>query len=233
MGKSLKNAVAPDDICRDYGADTLRLYEMYMGRLAQSKPWNTRDIVGVHKFLRRLWAVVVDEHTGDVRVVDAPTDAQTRKLLHRTVDVVGRDMADLSFNTAIARMIELVNHLTKAEAEHGTMASREVAEALTLMLAPLAPHAAEELWARLGHPGSLAHEPFPVPDPALLVDAEVEIPVTVNKKPRGTVMVPAGADAATLEAVALADPRIAALLDGREVRKVVAVPGRIVNIVVA
>jgi leucyl-tRNA synthetase len=231
MGKSLKNAVAPDDICRDYGADTLRLYEMYMGRLAQSKPWNTRDIVGVHKFLRRLWAVVVDERTGEVRVTDDPPDAATRKLLHRTIDVVGRDMADLAFNTAIARLIELVNHLTPLVAERGAVA-REVAESMTLMLAPLAPHVAEELWSRLGHPDSLAHAAFPTPEAALLVDDEVEIPVTVNKKPRGTVRVPADADAATLEAIALADPRIAALLDGREVRKVIAVPGRIVNIVV-
>ena len=126
MGKSLKNAVAPDDIYRDYGADTLRLYEMFMGPLESARPWNTSDIIGVHRFLQRLWRNVVDEETGDVRVDDGPADDETRRVLHRTIDAVARDMEAMSFNTAIARLFELNNHLTQVVQERGT-APREVA----------------------------------------------------------------------------------------------------------
>jgi len=226
MGKSLKNAVAPDDIYRDYGADTLRLYEMFMGPLETSRPWNTADIVGVHKFLQRLWRNLVDEDTGAVRVDDAPADDETRRLLHATIAAVRADMASMSFNTAIARLFELNNHLTKRGST-----PLEVATPLVLMVAPLAPHVAEELWARLGHTDTLAYEPFPDADPAWLARDEVEIPVQVDGKVRARIMVAAGADEATHEQQARADERIAALLDGGEVRKVVVVPGRLVNFV--
>ena len=228
MGKSLKNAVAPDDIYREYGADTLRLYEMFMGPLDKERPWSTADIVGVHRFLQRLWRNLVDESTGALRVVDAPADDETGRLLHRTIAAVRDDMESMSFNTAIARLFELNNHLTALDA-----ISREVAEPLVLMVAPLAPHIGEELWQRLGHADTLAYEPFPVADASLLVEETVEVPVQVAGKVRARVQVAAGADAAAHETAARSDPRIRELLAGRTVREVKVVPGRIVNFVLA
>jgi leucyl-tRNA synthetase len=231
MGKSRKNAVAPDDIYAAYGADTLRLYEMFMGPLDAARAWSTSDIAGVNKLLQRFWRNVVDEETGALRVDDAPADAETRRQLHRTIGAVATDMGRLEYNTAIARLFELNNRFTKVVADTGR-APREVAEAMTLMLAPLTPHVAEEVWSRLGHADSLTWEPFPSADPALLVEAEVEVPVQVNGKVRGRVTVAAGADDVAHEAAARTDERIAALLEGAEVIKVVVVPGRTVNFVV-
>jgi leucyl-tRNA synthetase len=230
MGKSLRNSVAPDDIYRDYGADTLRLYEMFMGPLESSRPWNTADIVGVHRFLQRLWRNVVDEETGDPHVDDEPADEETRRLLHRTIDAVGSDIASMSFNTAIARLFELNNGLTQVVAARAN-APREVVTPMVLMVAPFAPHVAEELWERLGHTDTLAFEPFPRADPALLVTDAVEVPVQVGGKVRSRIMVPVGADDATHERLARADAKVAALLEPATVRKVVVVPGRLVNFV--
>jgi leucyl-tRNA synthetase len=230
MGKSRKNAVAPDDIYDDYGADTLRLYEMFMGPLDASRPWNTADIVGVYRFLQRFWRNTVDEETGAIRVSEQPADEETRRVLHRTIDAVRSDMGKLQFNTAIARLFELNNRLTVVVGETGT-APVEIVSAMTLMLAPLAPHMAEEVWARLGHPESLAYEPFPEPDPAYLVVEEVEIVVQIDGKVRARVKVPAGAGEADHEVAARADERIAELLEGVAVRNVVIVPGRLVNFV--
>ncbi len=226
MGKSLKNAVSPDEMCEAYGADTLRLYEMAMGPLDASRPWETRDVVGMYRFIQRLWRNIVDETTGTTRIVDQPADAETTRLLHVTIDGVRADMEALRFNTAIAKLIELNNHLTKA----GTT-PRAVAEAMVLMLAPLVPHVAEELWQRLGHESTLAYEPFPIADPALLVAESVELPVQVNGKVRARIVVPTSADAAEVEKLALADDKVRAALDGAEARKVIVVPGRMVNIV--
>jgi leucyl-tRNA synthetase len=231
MGKSLKNAVAPDDIYRDYGADTLRLYEMFTGPLDASRPWSTQDIVGVHKFLQRFWRNVVDEDTGELHVTEVPADDETRRQLHRTIAKVGDDMAKLEFNTAIAALMELNNRLTRVVQQVGS-APREVVTAMVLMLAPLTPHVAEELWERLGSAGSLAFTDFPEPDAGLLVDETVEVPVQVNGKVRGKVTVAAGASEAEHEEAARADARIAELLEGATVRKVVVVPGRLVNFVV-
>ncbi|GAC81548.1 leucyl-tRNA synthetase [Gordonia malaquae] len=227
MGKSLKNSVAPDDICRDYGADTLRVYEMSMGPLDQSRPWATKDVVGAQRFLQRVWRLVVDEESGEVRVIDDEADVDTLKAVNRTADGVRDDFANLRTNTAVAKLIELTNHLTKA---YPKGAPRAAVEAVVLMLAPLAPHLAEELWGRLGHEGSLAHGPFPEVDEQYLVDDSVEIPVQVKGKVRSRVTVAADADEATVVAAALADEKIAALLDG-EPRKVIYVPGRMVNII--
>ena len=230
IGKSLKNMVTPDDIFRDYGADTLRLYEMFMGPLDASRPWSTRDIVGVHRFLQRLWRNVIDEDTGDVVVVDSPADDETRRLLHHTIAEVRDDMATLGFNTAVAKLITLNNRLTQVAQESG--APREVVEPLVLMLAPLAPHVAEELWSRLGHAETLTYEDFPVADPTWLTVDSVEIPVQVNGKVRAKVVVPADADDVAIEEAARGVAAIAALLDGATVRKVVVVPGRLINFVV-
>jgi leucyl-tRNA synthetase len=236
MGKSLKNAVAPDDIYRDYGADTLRLYEMFMGPLDASRPWSTNDIVGVHKFLQRFWRNAVDEDTGTLRVSETPgNDAASEglhRLLHKTIDKVGRDMTSLEYNTAIAALMELNNALTKVVQEQGS-APREVIEAMVLMLAPLTPHVAEELWEQLGGAGELAFADFPTADPALLVEDTVEVPVQVNGKVRGRISVPAGASQEDTEAAARADAKVAELLAGVTVRKVVVVPGRMVNFVVS
>ncbi|MEP6626038.1 MAG: class I tRNA ligase family protein, partial [Acidimicrobiia bacterium] len=227
IGKSLKNMVTPDDIFRDYGADSLRLYEMSMGPLDASRPWSTRDIVGVFRFLQRLWRNVVDEDTGALRIVETPADEETRRLLHRTIVEVRGDMTTMGFNTAVSKLITLNNHLTQVAAADG--APREAVEPLVLMLAPLAPHIAEELWSRLGHDESLTYADFPVADPQWLTVDEVEYPVQVNGKVRGKVTVAAGADQAVVEAAARVD--VAAHLDGATVRKVIFVPGRLINFV--
>jgi len=227
MGKSLNNVVTPDDMCERYGADTFRMYEMGMGPMDMSRPWQTRDVVGSLRYLQRLWRLVVSETTGETVVVDVEPDPETLKLLHRTIDGVSVDYADMAYNTAIAKLIVLTNHLTKS----AMPAPRSVAEALVLMTAPLAPHIAEEMWSRLGHAESLAHGPFPAADPALLVAEQVEYPIQVKGKVRSRVTVPADAPVEDVERAALADARILELLDGAAPRKVVVVPGRMVSIV--
>ncbi|HEX3816046.1 MAG TPA: leucine--tRNA ligase [Mycobacteriales bacterium] len=228
IGKSLKNVVTPDGIIADYGADTFRLYEMFTGPLDQSRPWDSKAISGMHRLLQRIWRNVIDEETGVVAVSDVDADEATRRQLHKTIASVRDGMLTLRFNTSIARITELSNHLTQL-----TAVPREIAEPLVLLLAPLAPHIAEELWARLGHPESLAWHAFPVADPALLVEDTVEIAVQVNGKVRGTVQVAADASREDLEAAARADERIVPQLAGKTVRKVIAVPGRLVNFVVS
>jgi leucyl-tRNA synthetase len=228
MGKSLKNGISPDEYYRVYGADTLRLYEMFTGPLDQERPWETRAIVGVHRFLQRLWRLIIDEDSGEMRINDTPADDETRRVLHRTIDAVRRDMADLRFNTAIAKLTELNNHVT---AKGDTTTPREVAEPLVLMVAPLAPHIAEELWHRLGHAETVVYAPFPEADPAMLIEETVEIPVQVKGKVRAHLTVAADADAATIEAAALADPAVVKAIDGNAVQRVVVVPGRMVNVV--
>ncbi|MGW4771448.1 leucine--tRNA ligase [Nocardia sp. NPDC004278] len=228
IGKSLKNAISPDEMCDMYGADTFRLYEMSMGPLDTSRPWATKDVVGAHRFLQRVWRLVVDEESGATRVTDEKPSEQTLRLLHKTIAGVDDDYAALRDNTAGAKLIELTNHLTKS---YPTGAPRTVVEPVVLMLAPMAPHIAEELWERLGHEQSLAHGPFPVADPALLVEESVEYPIQVNGKVRSRIQVPADADNATIEAAALADEKIAAALGGSAPRKLIVVPGRLINIV--
>jgi leucyl-tRNA synthetase len=224
MGKSLRNVVTPDDMCEAYGADTFRVYEMSMGPLEVSRPWETRAVIGSYRFLQRVWRAVVDEHTGALRVVDSPADEPTRRLLHKVIDGVRTDMEGIRFNTAIAKLIELTNGLTRLPAT-----PREVAEPLVLMLAPFAPHIAEELWQRLGHADSLAYVDFPVADTSLLVAETVTYPVQVNGKVRGRVEVPAGATEDDVRSVALA--AVADQLAGREPRKVIVVAGRMVSVV--
>ncbi|MBO0855839.1 MAG: leucine--tRNA ligase [Nocardia sp.] len=228
IGKSLKNAISPDEICDRYGADTFRFYEMSMGPLDTSRPWATKDVVGAHRFLQRVWRLVVDEESGAVRATDTDPAEDTLRLLHKTIDGVGADYAALRDNTAGAKLIELTNHLTK---QYPQGAPRSVVEPLVLMLAPMAPHIAEELWERLGHPNSLAHGPFPVADPALLVENSVEYPIQVNGKVRSRISVAADADTKAVEAAALADAKLLEFLSGKEPRKVIVVPGKLVNVV--
>jgi leucyl-tRNA synthetase len=227
MGKSLKNVVTPDEMCAQYGADTFRVYEMSMGPLDVSRPWETRAVVGAQRFLQRVWRAVVDEETGASRVVEAPADEQTRRLLHRVIDGVRADMDALRFNTAVAKLIELTNRLTLV---NSSGSPREVVEPLVLMASPFAPHIAEELWQRLGHTGSLAYEAFPAADPALLVAETVTYPVQVNGKVRARVEVPVDAEQDAVREAALA--AIAEYVAGRMIRKVIVVPGRMVSVVV-
>ncbi|WP_329131916.1 leucine--tRNA ligase [Streptomyces sp. NBC_01476] len=229
MGKSLKNAVTPDEICAEYGADTLRLYEMAMGPLDVSRPWDTRAVVGQYRLLQRLWRNVVDEATGEVTVVDTEPDEATLRALHKAIDGVTADMAGLRFNTAIAKITELNNHLTRTSP--GAV-PRSVAEPLVLLIAPLAPHIAEELWSRLGHTGSLAHEDFPVADPALVQDETVTCVVQIKGKVKARLEVSPTVSDADLEAAALADPAVVAALGGAAVRKVIVRAPKLVNIVV-
>jgi leucyl-tRNA synthetase len=226
MGKSLKNVVSPDDMYVAYGADTLRVYEMSMGPLDLSRPWETRAVVGSLRFLQRLWRNVVSEESGDVLVTDVDADEQTRKLMHQTIDTVRADMTALRFNTAIARLIELNNHVTKLEA-----VPREVAETLVLLVAPFAPHLGEELWSRLGHHRSLAYEPYPDSDPALLVEETVTCVVQVDGKVRDRLEVPVTVDEDTLRELALASPAVQRVLGGAAVRTVVVRAPRLVNVV--
>ena len=225
MGKSLKNAVSPDEMYEAYGADTLRLYEMSTGPMDASRPWETRDVVGMHRFLQRIWRNLVDEETGELRL-GAAADIDTVRLLHRTINDVRADMDDLHFNTAIAKMIELNNALTKLGA-----CPHDLAESLVLMIAPLCPHIAEELWSKLGHTDSLTNTPFPVADPALLVSENTELPVQVNGKFRSRIVVPTDATDDQVRAAALADDKVIAALAGATPKKIIVVPGRTVNIV--
>jgi leucyl-tRNA synthetase len=229
MGKSLKNAVSPDEICDNYGADTLRVYEMSMGPLDTSRPWATKDVVGAQRFLQRAWRLAVDEATGDVAVGDAALTDDDSRALHRTVAGVRDDYANLRDNTAVAKLIEYVNYLTKAYA--GASAPRAAVEPLVLMLAPVAPHIAEEMWTRLGHEGSLAHVDFPTFEERWLVDDSVELPVQVMGKVRGRITVPVDAARDAVEAAALAEPNVQAHIEGKTVAKIIVVPGKMVNIV--
>ncbi|MGW3404215.1 leucine--tRNA ligase [Streptomyces zhihengii] len=228
MGKSLKNAVTPEAICAEYGADTLRLYEMAMGPLDVSRPWDTRAVVGQYRLLQRVWRNIVDEATGEVTVVDTEPDEDTLRALHKAIDGAGQDLAAMRFNTAIAKITELNNHLTKTAAP----LSRSVAESLVLLMAPLAPHIAEELWHRLGRSGSVVHASFPVADPAYVVDESVTCVVQIKGKVKARLEVPPTISDADLESLALGEPAVVAALGGAAVRKVIVRAPKLVNIVI-
>ncbi len=227
MGKSLKNIMTPDEMYEQYGADTFRVYEMSMGPLDLSRPWETRAVVGAQRFLQRLWRLIVDEESGQLRVAQASMDEETRRLLHRTIDGVGSDYENLRFNTAVAKLIELTNGLTKLEST-----PREAAEALVVMAAPVAPHLAEELWSRLGHDQTLTYESFPAADPALLVEDTVTCVVQVQGKVRDRLQVCADILDADLKAAALDSDRIRSCLEGKTIRTVIVRAPGLVNIVV-
>jgi leucyl-tRNA synthetase len=229
MGKSLKNSVTPDEICADYGADTLRLYEMAMGPFDMDRPWSTEGLAGSYRFLQRVWRNLVDERTGELRVADVPVDPDLERALHRTIDVVGRDIDGLRFNTAIARLMEFNNALTPVVRASGQCPA-PVADALVRLVAPLAPHIAEELWHRLGHEDTVADAAYPVADPELLRVDELTLPVGVDGKVRFTITVPADADAEAVRQVAVERPELARWLTGKQIVKVIVVPKRIVNV---
>ena len=233
MSKSRGNVVNPDEVIAAYGADSLRLFEMFMGPLEASKPWSTQGVEGVYRFLSRVWRLVVDDAAEQNRL--APTvqpiepDRATLRQLHRTIQRVTDDLDHLRFNTAIAAMMEYTNYLTPLSVK-----PRAAIEPFVLLLAPFAPHLAEELWQVLGHQRSLAYEPWPSYDPAYLVEDTVEVPVQVNGKLRTTLTVPVDISDADLQTRALADERVRSAMAGKDVKKIILTkpPRRLVNIVV-
>jgi leucyl-tRNA synthetase len=231
MSKSRGNVINPDDVVQEYGADSLRLYEMFMGPLEATKPWSMRGVEGVYRFLNRVWRLFVDERAEEPRLAESVRDVEpgrdTLRKLHQTIKKVTDDVEAMRFNTAIAAMMEFSNHLTREEVR-----PRSVLGPFVLILSPFAPHLAEELWRLLGHRESLAYEPWPAHDEALTRAEEIEVPVQVNGKVRSKVTVPADSGEAALRAAALADERIRGLIDGKPVRKVIVVPKKLVNIVV-
>ncbi len=231
MSKSRGNVINPDDVVQEYGADSLRLYEMFMGPLEATKPWSMQGVSGVYNFLGRAWRLIADERADAMALADIitdaePTDAQLR-MLHKTIQAVTADIDNLSFNTAIARMMEFVNFFTKQKE-----VPRACVEPFVLLLSPFAPHIAEELWNVLGHDVTLAYEPWPQFDAALAKDDAVEIPVQVNGKVKAKVSVASDADKAATEAAARDDEKVAALIDGKDLVKLIVVPGKLVNFVV-
>lgn len=230
MSKSRGNVVNPDHVVADYGADSLRLYEMFMGPLEATKPWSMSGVEGVSRFLGRVWRMVTDDRSDDVQlnaaVQDVEPSMEQQRLLHKTIAAVTQDLDNFSFNTAISRLMEFVNEVSGQEVR-----PKRLLEPFVLLLSPLAPHLAEELWELLGHRETLAYEPWPTHDPALLVETEVEIPVQVNGKVRGRVRVPAGSEQQAAEQIAQQDPNVAAQLAGKKVVKVIYVADRMLNFV--
>jgi leucyl-tRNA synthetase len=231
MSKSRGNVVNPDDVVKDYGADSLRLYEMFMGPLEAVKPWSMDGVSGVRGFLDRAWRLLVDDRAESLQihasVQDVEPTAEQNRVLHKTIQAVTRDCEHMSFNTAIARMMEFANFFLRCETR-----PKSAIEKFVLLLAPFAPHLAEELWEILGHTKTLAYEPWPTFDEAHLKEDTVDIPVQINGKLRAVVRVATGADRATMEQAARAEPKIAEMIAGKTIVKLVVVPGRMVNFVV-
>jgi leucyl-tRNA synthetase/REP element-mobilizing transposase RayT len=225
MSKRYKNVINPDDVIGEFGADTCRLYEMYMGPLEASKPWNPRDIAGCFRFLQRAWRLCVDEKTGALRSL-AARNHDIEKQLHRLIAKAEGDIERLSFNTAIAAMMELVNAATTAGGLEVSQIQR-----FALVLAPFAPHLAEEIFARAGGTGLASEAAWPTFDPALLVDASIEMPVQIMGKVRTRIQVPRDADQAAVEAAVLSDAKVQEQIGGKAIKKVIVVPGKLVNLV--
>jgi leucyl-tRNA synthetase len=230
MSKSRGNVVNPDTVVREYGADALRLYEMFMGPLEATKPWSMEGVNGVRGFLDRVWRMITNERSERLELNPAVRDtvptAEQNRVLHKTIQGVTQDLERMSFNTAIAKMMEFTNFFLKCDER-----PKSAMETLVLLLSPLAPHVAEELWQLLGHSNTLAYESWPVFDPAAVRQDSVEVPVQINGKLRARITVPLEAPAQATEQAARSDERIAELLSGKTVVKVVVVPGRMVNFV--
>ncbi len=231
MSKTLKNVIDPEGVVSEYGADALRLYEMFMGPLEATKPWSMNGVNGVRNFLDRVWRLMIDTNSDDnsllALITDAPPNADQNRVIHTTIHAVTRDIEQLSFNTAIARMMEFVNFFTKE-----SVRPRSAMETLVLLLSPLAPHIAEELWQSLGNETTLAYHPWPKYDESLTRESEIEVPLQINGKLRAKVLVPAGCSETELEAAALRHERLQELLEGKQIIKTIVVAGRMVNFVV-
>jgi leucyl-tRNA synthetase len=231
MSKSRGNVVNPDQVVRDFGADSLRLYEMFMGPLEAVKPWSMDGVSGVRGFLDRVWRMTVDERADEMQlhaaVADVPLTPEQNRVLHKTIKAVTQDCQTLSFNTAIARMMECTNHFFKADPR-----PRAAIEKLVLVLSPFAPHLAEELWQLLGHAGTLAYEPWPEYDEAMIREDSIEWVIQINGKVRSKIEAPVGFDPDEVAKAARVDPRVSALLQSKVIVRVIVVPDRLVNFVV-
>jgi leucyl-tRNA synthetase len=221
MSKSLKNVVNPDDVIKAYGADSMRLYEMFMGPLEAVKPWNTNGVEGVFRFLRKAWRMIIE-----AELTDAEMSKDQLKLLHETIKKVSGDLDTLGFNTAISQLMIFVNGFSKDK-----QLPREAAETFVKLLAPFAPHIGEELWQHLGHEGTISYVPWPVHQEEYLKVAEVEVLIQVLGKPKARMMMPADASQDNMGKLALENSEVKAAVEGKTVRKIIAVPGRLVNIV--
>ncbi|HZV12068.1 MAG TPA: class I tRNA ligase family protein, partial [Candidatus Kapabacteria bacterium] len=228
MSKSRGNVVNPDDVVRDWGADAFRLFEMFMGPLEMVKPWNTKGVEGVFRFLNRVWSMIVDEN-GNVHrsITDAPMTREQECVLHYTIKKIGEDIETLHFNTAISQMMIFVNEFFSAPQK-----PREAMEKFVLVLSPFAPHIAEELWAKLGHASSLAYEPFPAYDAAKAQADTVEVVIQVNGKLRGKMHVPLNTEEDILLANAVKDETVVKFMDGKTIAKTIVVKNKLVNLVV-
>lgn len=227
MSKSKGNVVNPDDIVKSHGADSLRLYEMFMGPLDSSKPWSTNGLDGSRRFLDRIWRLfVTEEGTLSPKVSDTSSD-NMEKAYHQTVKKVTEDYEAMHYNTAISQMMVFINEGYKAE-----KISKEYVEGFIKLISPIVPHISEELWSILGHEGSVAYESWPTFDESKLVDNEVEIPVQIKGKVRAKLVVSKDATKDELEALALASEQVQQWIDGNEVKKIIAIPGKMVNIVI-
>jgi leucyl-tRNA synthetase len=229
MSKSKYNVVNPDDICNDYGADTLRLYEMFLGPLEQAKPWNTAGITGVSGFLKKLWKLYHSGENETFFVDDSPPSeglGEAFKSLHKTIKKVTDDIENFSFNTSVSQFMICVNELATLKCNH-----RKILEPLAILISPYAPHIAEELWAQLGHSGSISTVPFPVYEEKYLVESEKEYPVSFNGKMRFTIKLPLDLTVPQIQEIVLADERTIKQLEGRTPNKVIIVPGKVINLV--
>jgi leucyl-tRNA synthetase len=224
MSKSKYNVVNPDDICNDYGADTLRLYEMFLGPLEQSKPWNTAGITGVYGFLKKLWRLYFDDN-GSVVINDEPT-AEMYKSLHKTIKKVTDDIENFSFNTSVSQFMICVNELATLKCNH-----RKILDPLAILISPYAPHIAEELWSQLGHEESVSKAAFPICEEKYLVESEKEYPVSFNGKMRFTIKLPLDLSVTQIQEIVMADERTIKQLEGRTPNKVIIVPGKVINLV--
>ncbi len=227
MSKRWGNVVDPNEMIDQYGADSLRIFEMFMGPLEAMKPWSSKGVEGIMRFLDRVWRLYVNED-GSHAFTAGPAPVEALRVLHKTIAKVGRDIEDLKFNTAIAQMMVFVNEVNPMPTR-----SRELLEPFVLVLAPFAPHLAEELWSRLGHTGTLSYEPFPAFDPALVVEDTVTVAVQVNGKLRATLDLPRGAEQAAVQEAAFADERVAKYVTGATIKKVIHVKDKLLNVVVA
>jgi len=225
MSKSKWNVVNPDQICKDYGADTLRMYEMFLGPIEQSKPWNTQGIEGVHKFLRKLWRTCINSHD-NIQLTNEEPSTKELKVLHKTIKKTSEDIESLSLNTSIAAFMICLNELSEMGCR-----KKAIFEPLLIILSPFAPHICEELWSRLGHSSSIAHATFPAFNPSYLAEDTFTYPVSFNGKVRFQIEMPVNAPKETVEAAALQHEMAEKWMEGKTPKKIIVVPGRIVNIV--
>jgi leucyl-tRNA synthetase len=229
MSKSRGNVVNPDKVIADYGADSMRLYEMFMGPLEAMKPWSMQGVEGVYRFLQKTWRTIVNEETGELsgQIQKAQADETTLRLLNQTIKKVGYDIETFGFNTAISAMMIFTNHLSKQNVRPKT-----VVEKFVMILAPFAPHIAEELWEILGHSGSLTYEQWPEYDKDLIKEKEIELAVQVNGKIKDRIVVGAEEDEEQIKQKALASDKVVAALAGKSPKKIIVIKSRLVNIVI-